>query len=312
MSRINKCIDLLKQGLPIIEIGLSPGDFRGNALLTYEEGQKMSQTWADLIIVDFEHYPFNVQGLADFMRGLTDGGPTESGHLTPTVIVTLPSNAISAEEVRYNAWQVRHVLSTGIHGILHTHVRNAAAAREFVASTRYPFQTLGLKEGIPEGLRGSGGQHYPANLWNMSGKEYTEKADPWPLNPDGELMLGVKIEDRYCLENAEDIAATPGLIFGEWGPGDMGMSFGLADAHDPPYPQEMLDAYNRVKSAYIKENMAFLSSWGKSSEDDNYSIESSEEGLLYITKEIGSQILRPKTKEQAEFIRKNATYPKRG
>ena len=36
MSRINKCIDLLKQGLPIIEIGLSPGDFRGNDLLSYE------------------------------------------------------------------------------------------------------------------------------------------------------------------------------------------------------------------------------------------------------------------------------------
>ena len=26
--------------------------------------------------------------------------------------------------------------------------------------------------------------------------EYLKKADVWPLNPDGELLLGVKIEDQ--------------------------------------------------------------------------------------------------------------------
>ena len=305
MGRINKCIELLEQGLPIIEISLSPGSAGDNDSLTYEQGMKMAQTWADLIAIDFEHYAFDIQGLSNFMRGLTDGGPTESGHLTPTVIVNLPSNATSAEEVRYNSWQVRQVLSTGIHGIEHTHVRNVAAAREFVATTRYPFQTFGIKEGIPEGLRGSGGQEYAANLWNMSSREYCEKADPWPLNPEGELILGVKIEDRHCLENAEDITATPGLIFGEWGPGDMGMSFGFSDAHDPPYPKVMLEAYNRVKNACIKGNMAFLSSWGQSSD-------ATEKGLIYLAKNIGSQILRPTTKELAEYIRQNARYPKRG
>ena len=33
----------------------------------------------------------------------------------------------------------------------------------------------------------------------MSNEEYVQKADPWPLNPDGELFLGLKIEDRYLL-----------------------------------------------------------------------------------------------------------------
>ena len=58
MGRINKCIELLEQGLPIIEISLSPGSARDNDSLTYEQGMKMAQTWADLIAIDFEHYAF--------------------------------------------------------------------------------------------------------------------------------------------------------------------------------------------------------------------------------------------------------------
>ena len=76
--------------------------------------------------------------------------------------------------------------------------------------------------GLEQGLRGSGSQSYAAGIWGLSGNEYLEKADPWPLNPDGELLLGVKIEDSYALENAEETTAVPGIAFTEWGPGDMG------------------------------------------------------------------------------------------
>ncbi|GIT16479.1 MAG: hypothetical protein CM1200mP38_1360 [Dehalococcoidia bacterium] len=44
--------------------------------LSYEAGKEMSQTWADLIQVDFEHHPFDTVGLTKFMKGLKDGGPT--------------------------------------------------------------------------------------------------------------------------------------------------------------------------------------------------------------------------------------------
>ena len=119
MGRINKCIQLLEQGHEIFTTDAP--------VLTYEAGLEMSQTWADMIQIDFEHRPFDVVGLANFMRGLKDGGPTPSGHPTPAVNTTLPSNCISPEEVYYNAWQVRQVLTTGVHGILHTHARSADA-----------------------------------------------------------------------------------------------------------------------------------------------------------------------------------------
>jgi 4-hydroxy-2-oxoheptanedioate aldolase len=42
-------------------------------------------------------------GLAKYMRGMVDAGPTRSGHHTPTVIVEAPVNGIDAAHVRYNA-----------------------------------------------------------------------------------------------------------------------------------------------------------------------------------------------------------------
>jgi len=68
----------------------------------------------------------------------------------------------------------------------------------------------------------------------------------------------LKIENTRALANAEKVAAVPGISFAEWGPGDMGMSLGFADAHDPPYPPEMLEARNRVLAACKANNLAFL------------------------------------------------------
>ena len=275
MPRINKLIDLIEAGQ---QIYISKPDE-----LTFQCGKEMSSTWADLLLVDFEHHYFDVKGLNEFMKGLKAGGPTKSGHLTPAVITTLPSNATTVNEVLANAWQSRHVLSTGVHGILNTHTRSAEAVAAFVATCRYPFQKLG-QEQIPEGLRGAGGQGEPAGLWNMSNEEYVRKADPWPLNPDGELFLGLKIEDRHCVENVEGIAAVPGIAFAEWGPGDMGMSYGHPDAHDPPYPEIMDQAREKIKAALKKNNKVFYSSWNDLSMKP-------EERIKFIINEVGSGMI---------------------
>ena len=120
-------------------------------------------------------------------------------------------------------------------------------------------------------------------------------ADPWPLNPDGELMLGLKIEDRHCLPNADRTAAVPGLAFAEWGPGDMGMSFGDPDAHDPPYSPQMDEARGIVQDACRKAGLAFYSSWA----DDSMT---EKERIKYSVEEIGSGIIPTPTRELAEYL----------
>ncbi|MCH8222906.1 MAG: hypothetical protein IH868_05785 [Chloroflexi bacterium] len=288
MARINKCIELLAEGQPIYATGARE--------LSYDAGREMSQTWADMILVEFEHHPFDTVGLAKFMEGLKDGGPTPSGHPTPTVVATLPSNCISREEVLYNAWQSRHILATGAHGLLHTHARDPEAVKAFVATARYPFQTL-ARDIIPEGLRGGGGQAMAAKIWGLDPSAYTRVADPWPLNPEGELLLGLKIEDKYCLITADETAAVPGIAFAEWGPGDMGMSFGDPDAHDPPYPEFMNDARDTVKNALDKAGVAFYSGW-------NDPEMTTEQRVDHLIDNIGVRMMGAPNREYADYGRK--------
>jgi 4-hydroxy-2-oxoheptanedioate aldolase len=97
-----------------------------------------------------------------------------------------------------------------------------------------------------------------APIWGISDEEYLQKADPWPLNPEGELMLGLKIENKHALVNAELTAQVPGIAFAEWGPGDMGMSFGYQKAHLEPHPPELQEARDRIFSACKAAGVAFL------------------------------------------------------
>jgi 4-hydroxy-2-oxoheptanedioate aldolase len=273
MPRVNRALDLLSHGATIY--------YTEAGELSYEAGRRQASTWADVLMVEFEHGPFDPVGLAAFMRGLVDGGPTPDGYRTPTVIATLPANCRTVAEVRANAWQARQVLAAGVHGILHTHARQPEAVRAFVEECRYPFAPS--VDDLDEGQRGSGGQERAAAIWGVSMSEYLRLADPWPLNPAGELLLGVKIEDRHCLAVADTLAAVPGLAFAEWGPGDMGMSFGYPEAHDPPYPPELDAARHAVKAACDAHGLAFLSSW-------NDARQSKEANLRYL-REWGTRII---------------------
>lgn len=250
MPRINRAIELLEQGQPIYYTG-PPG-------VSYEGGKESARTWADYILVEMEHGLFDLTRLEAFMKGLTEGGPTRSGHRTPPVVVTLPTDGTDEPVMRANAWMVKQVLARGVHGILLCHARTPGAVRAFVESARFPFQTLGVGDHLGAGRRGAGGQGAAAAVWGVTPHEYLEKADVWPLNPQGEIMLGLKIEDRVALEHAEASVRVPGIAFAEWGPGDMGMSFGYSDRHDPPYPPEMLAARQRVFDACKAAGVAFL------------------------------------------------------
>src|SRR5206468_6284397 len=183
--RINRAIELLDSGQPIYYAGSHEGT-EGS----YEQGVKDAQTYADCSSYDMEHAPFDVRGLADYMRGLVKGGPTKSGHRTPAVIVNVPVNGTDADTVRANAWMFHQVLATGVHGILLCHADDPGAVRAFVESVRLPIHKQGVDHGISEGRRGVHGNPTAARIWGISVQEYQDKADVWPLNPNGELLIG--------------------------------------------------------------------------------------------------------------------------
>ena len=80
---------------------------------------------------------------------------------------------------------------------------------------------------MPDGRRAVHGIAAAAKIWGISTDEYLQKADPSPVNPNAELMLGMKIEDRYAFASLEETLKVPGLSLGESAPSDMALSHGI-------------------------------------------------------------------------------------
>ncbi len=252
MRRINQIIELLEAGQPVY--------WDGGRTLTYEGGVQSAQTHADWLVIGIEHQPYDISGLNAFMRGLVAGGPTRTGHRTPPVLVTLPFDGVDEYVVRNNAWMIKQVMATGIHGILLCHAETPGAVKELVEWVRFPFHTPGVGAGLDMGRRGSGGQDNAAYVWGLSTQDYLRKADVWPLNPDGEIVLGIKIENCRALGNAEASTSVPGIAFAEWGPSDMRMTFGYDTVRTRENTEEgeLKAARDRVFAACKAAKIGFL------------------------------------------------------
>jgi 4-hydroxy-2-oxoheptanedioate aldolase len=276
--RINRAIELLAQDQAIYYAGAHTGH-----VLTPAQGREDAGTWADYINVGMEHGAFDMTGLAAYLGGMVEGGPTRSGHRTPSVIVEAPVNGTDEANVRHNAWQFRQILGRGVHGILLCQAETADAVRAFVESCRYPHHLHGVDPTIASpvarldgairtrpgrdsngrpllgiGTRGRGSEATAAAIWGITQEEYFARCEPWPLNPDGELLLGVKLESPEGIANCEAILDVPGLGFAELGPGDLGLSLGYVAVPRRPYPPEMQQARTRVLGACRKRGIAFL------------------------------------------------------
>ena len=258
-KRINRAIELLADGQPIYYTGSHTGTPGAAGSSAFEEGKKDAQTFADYISYDMEHAPYDIAGLAAYMKGLVAGGPTKSGHRTPAVIVNVPVNGTDEAAVRANAWMFQQVLATGVHGIMLTHADTPGAIRAFVEAVRFPIHHEGVGPNLSEGRRGAHGSPTAAQIWGISAQEYEDKADVWPLNPNGEILLGVKEEDKYALANVAQNLKVPGIGMAEWGPGDMALSLGVRGPNAVNNPL-MKDARSTVLAACKANKVAFLNS----------------------------------------------------
>ena len=287
-KRINRVIELFEDDQPVYYTGLHSFD---RDYLTYEQGKKDASIWADYINIGMEHGAFDMGGLEAYMDGLVDGGPTPSGHVTPTVIVELPVQGESADIIRYNAWQIRQILARGVHGILLCEATTPDAVAAFVESCRYKINEIGVGFGLKDGTRGVGSEFKAKEKWGLSGdNDYRSKADPWPLNPNGEILLGLKIETLAGLNNCEQILSVPGIGFAEMGPGDMSMSMKIKRVPGSPPDPRIKEASARVKKACDKNGIKFL--------------ESANPGNITEIIDTGARVIAGQSEEAAQIGRK--------
>ncbi|HUO23213.1 MAG TPA: hypothetical protein VMU59_11915 [Caulobacteraceae bacterium] len=286
--RLNKAIELWEDGQPVyytgvgLKLGMDP----------YEHGRRMAKTYADCINYDLEQGPLDFTAFANFMRGLKDGGPTRSGHATPTVIVEPPVTGLSEPYALANSWIIKNLFDIGAHAVHICHARDPKAIEVYAQmAARFEIDYPDTPKLQRPGLRGQppGGV---LDVWGVSLNHYMHVGDVWPLNPRGELMIGVKIEDRYADANMAEVLAVKGLAFAEWGPTDNTQSlFGLA-----AYPE---DASGRVKASADqaktlaevrlrvlaeckKNNIRFLNASSADPNDPNYAITQIKDGAMIM------------------------------
>ena len=110
------------------------------------------------------------------------------------------------------------------------------------------------------------------------------------MNPDGELLLGLKIETLEGLNKCEQILSVPGIGFAEMGPGDMSMSMKIKRVPGAQPDQRLKDASARVKTACDKNGVKFL--------------ESGTPGNITQVIDFGARVIAGQSEETAQIGRK--------
>jgi 4-hydroxy-2-oxoheptanedioate aldolase len=197
--RLNRMIELFEAQIPALGIFVLNIGSRGAAV--------MASSALDFVIIEMEHTPFDPAKLEGYLLAMTDKRRIlEKASLQPDVI---PFVRIPASGRERMAYLVKQVLDLGVFGVVAPHVNNADEALETVRAMRYA-QAEDARDFNPPGLRGVG-HLWAARYWGLPAPEYAERADLWPLDPRGELILWCMVETREGLRNCRAIAQTPGV-----------------------------------------------------------------------------------------------------
>jgi len=136
-----------------------------------------------------------------FVKGMAASGSfhkNASKQFTHPLVVKMheiaPDHKVAAESIGKQ-------LNLGVTGIMFVSVESATEAQAGINAMR--FKSKG-------GTRPEDVGQAPA-LWGVSEREYREKADLWPLNPNGELVNWTIIESKEGLEKVREIAAVKGI-----------------------------------------------------------------------------------------------------
>lgn len=223
-AHLNPAIAKLASGQPMV--GLQSDD------TSLQNCHALARVKFDYVYFDMEHGPMDLAGLAYCVDAMIDkAAAIKKGNAAPAVALFARFPAYG-RDMESNDWIAKQALDMGLMGIIFNGTDNAQQATREVQFMRYP-QKKTSEHPLPPGIRGTS----PGNAvfaWGISGAEYERRADVWPLNPEGDLLVMPMIETADGLKNANEIAATPGIgaIF-IGGGGDLHQYLGVEAATSP-------------------------------------------------------------------------------
>jgi 4-hydroxy-2-oxoheptanedioate aldolase len=212
--RINPFVRLMESGKPAF------GVFSSNVSL--RAGASIAGSGLDFVIVDMEHSPYDPTRLESYLVGMTSKAAVLKDGLAMRTAPFVRVPAAGREQLQFI---IKQVLDLGPVGIVVPHVDTPEDALATVRACRFP-QLKDAPDYEPQGLRGVG-YGWAARQWGLSGGDYAERADLWPLDPKGELVLWVMVESASAVEHIHAIASTPGIGGLFIGPSDLAFSLGV-------------------------------------------------------------------------------------
>ena len=222
IPRLNGVIRALEQGQSTFT-AFSPAEV--NSALS------MSTSKYDGVVFEMEHNFWDGRALRDcFQYMLNRRQIVDSGSLAPPVtpLVRIPPNGSEM-----NQWCAKQVLDIGAYGVVWPHVSTVEEARNAVAACRYP-RARSAPRFEPAGQRGDGPKYAPG-YWGLTQQEYYQRADVWPLDPKGEILVGIMCEEVKAIANLPKILKeVPGIGFVLIGEGDLSQELGIPRQYDHP------------------------------------------------------------------------------
>lgn len=207
---------------------------------TVESAIAFSTTNYDGVMIECEHQPWDPLVLRDAFQYLLNRRLiASSGSVAPAVtpIVRIPANG-----AEFSQWLAKQALDLGAYGIVWPHVSTVEQAQAAVAACRYPTQSHHPLH-HPFGQRGDGPTN-AARYWGLTQQEYYRKADVWPLNPEGEILTILMIEDLEGVTNLRDILKeVKGIGAVMIGEGDLSQELGIPRQYEHP---ELLSAMAQI------------------------------------------------------------------
>jgi len=229
IPRLNSAIKVLEQGKPAFVTFSAP---------EIGAAQAIAAAPYDGVVFEMEHNPYDIRLLRDCMQYMLDRRQiVQSASIAPPVapMVRIPPNGGEMSQ-----WVAKQVLDIGVYGIIWPHVSTVEEARNAVAACRYP-RPPSAPYFEPAGQRGDA-PRTAARYWGITQPEYYGRADVWPLNPKGEVLVVIMCEEVQAIKNLPRmLKEVPGIGVVLVGEGDLSQEMGYPRQYDHPSVAAAID-----------------------------------------------------------------------
>jgi 4-hydroxy-2-oxoheptanedioate aldolase len=238
LPRLNGMIGALEKGQHAFSL-FAPFDV--------ETAISLAASKYDGVIFEGEHNGFDIRALRDGLQYLLNRALiAKSGSVAPSVtpIVRIPPNGKEKNQA-----YAKQALDAGAYGIVWPHISTVEEAYNAVSACRYP-RLKDKPRYEPAGIRGDG-PTAAARYWGLTQQEYYQRADVWPLDPKGEVLVVVQIEDTVGIANLramlKEVPGIGAILIGE---GDLSQELGYPRQYEH---KAVLEAMAEIV-AICKEN----------------------------------------------------------